>query len=84
MLAADRPLCANGAGQEEPLGGRDGRDGSGGERSATCSPTCSHARGQSLVEYTLLFALIFLVVIGTVIVFGPAIGSEFSNIKSQL
>lgn len=42
------------------------------------------ARGQSLVEYTLLFALIFLVVIGTVIIFGPALGSEFSNIKSQL
>ena len=42
------------------------------------------AHGQSLVEYTLIFTLIVLVVIGILILFGPAIGGEFSYIKSQL
>lgn len=60
-----------------------GEEGGRGER-RMFTQLFPRARGQSLVEYTLLFALIFLVVIGTVIIFGPALGSEFSNIKSQL
>jgi pilus assembly protein Flp/PilA len=41
-------------------------------------------RGQGLVEYALIVALVALVVIGILILLGPAIGSAFSNIKSNL
>jgi pilus assembly protein Flp/PilA len=41
-------------------------------------------RGQGLVEYALIIALIAVVVIGILILLGPAIGSIFSNIKSNL
>ena len=42
------------------------------------------AKGQGLVEYALMFALITLVVIGVLVLFGPALGSEFSNIKNAI
>ncbi len=41
-------------------------------------------RGQGLVEYALIIALVAVVVIGILILLGPAIGSIFSNIKNQL
>ncbi len=42
------------------------------------------AEGQGLVEYALILALVTLVVIGALVLFGPAIGSEFSNIKNAI
>ncbi len=41
-------------------------------------------RGQGLVEYALIIALVAVVVIGILILLGPAIGSIFSNIKNAL
>jgi pilus assembly protein Flp/PilA len=41
-------------------------------------------QGQGLVEYALILALIALVVIGVLILLGPAIGSIFSNIKNSM
>jgi pilus assembly protein Flp/PilA len=41
-------------------------------------------RGQGLVEYALIIALIAVVVIGILILLGPAIGNIFSNIKNAL
>jgi pilus assembly protein Flp/PilA len=43
-----------------------------------------HDRGQGLVEYALIIALVAVVVIGILILLGPAIGSIFSNIKNSL
>jgi pilus assembly protein Flp/PilA len=42
------------------------------------------ARGQGLVEYALIIALVAVVVIGILILLGPAIGSIFSNIQQNL
>jgi pilus assembly protein Flp/PilA len=44
----------------------------------------SRARGQGLVEYALILALVAVVVIAILIVLGPAIGSIFSNIQQSL
>jgi pilus assembly protein Flp/PilA len=41
-------------------------------------------RGQGLVEYALIIALVAVVVIGILILLGPAIGSIFSNIANSL
>ncbi|HEX9413515.1 MAG TPA: Flp family type IVb pilin [Ktedonobacterales bacterium] len=41
-------------------------------------------RGQGLVEYALIIALVAVVVIGILILLGPAIGSIFSNIQNNL
>ena len=41
-------------------------------------------RGQGLVEYALIIALIAVVVIGILILLGPAIGSIFSQISQNL
>jgi pilus assembly protein Flp/PilA len=41
-------------------------------------------RGQGLVEYALIIALVAVVVIGILILLGPAIGSIFSNIQTNL
>lgn len=41
-------------------------------------------RGQGLVEYALIIALIAIVVIAILILLGPAIGSVFSQIKQSL
>ena len=41
-------------------------------------------RGQGLVEYALIIALVAVVVIGILILLGPAIGSIFSNIANAL
>ncbi len=40
--------------------------------------------GQGLVEYALIIALVAVVVIGILILLGPAIGSIFSNIQQSL
>jgi pilus assembly protein Flp/PilA len=42
------------------------------------------SRGQGLVEYALILALVAVVVIGILILLGPAIGSIFSNIQQSL
>jgi pilus assembly protein Flp/PilA len=44
----------------------------------------SRERGQGLVEYALIIALVAVVVIGILILLGPAIGSIFSNIQQSL
>jgi pilus assembly protein Flp/PilA len=41
-------------------------------------------RGQGLVEYALIIALVAVVVIGILILLGPAIGSIFSQISKNL
>ncbi len=41
-------------------------------------------RGQGLIEYALILALVAVVVVGILILLGPAIGSIFSNVKSNL
>jgi len=38
------------------------------------------SRGQSLVEYALIIALVTLVVVATLILLGPQLRSEFQNI----
>jgi pilus assembly protein Flp/PilA len=45
---------------------------------------CRRDRGQGLVEYALILALVAIVVIGILILLGPAIGSIFSNVSSAL
>ena len=46
---------------------------------------CSvHERGQGLVEYALLFAMIALVVILVLILLGPVIGNVFTKMNSNL
>jgi len=42
------------------------------------------ARGQGLVEYALIIALVAVVVIGTLILLGPQIQSIFQNISNNL
>jgi pilus assembly protein Flp/PilA len=44
----------------------------------------SRKRGQGLVEYALIIALVAVVVIGILILLGPAIGSIFSNIQQNM
>lgn len=41
-------------------------------------------RGQGLVEYALIIALVAVVVIATLILLGPQIGSIFQNISNNL
>jgi pilus assembly protein Flp/PilA len=41
-------------------------------------------RGQGLVEYALIIALVAVVVIGTLILLGPQINSIFGNIHNNL
>jgi pilus assembly protein Flp/PilA len=41
-------------------------------------------RGQGMVEYALIFALVALVVIVVLTLFGPAIGNVFSNLITLL
>ena len=41
-------------------------------------------RGQGLVEYALIIALVAVVVIATLILLGPQIGSIFKNISNNL
>lgn len=42
------------------------------------------ARGQGLVEYALIIALVAIVVIATLILLGPQISSIFKNISNNL
>jgi len=42
------------------------------------------ARGQGLVEYALIIALVAVVVIGTLILLGPQISSIFQNITNNI
>ncbi len=44
----------------------------------------SRSRGQGLVEYALIIALVAVVVIGTLILLGPQIASIFDNIHQNL
>jgi len=43
-----------------------------------------HTRGQGLVEYALIIALVAVVVIATLILLGPQISSIFQNISNNL
>lgn len=43
-----------------------------------------HNKGQGLVEYALIIALVAIVVIGTLILLGPQIASIFQNISNNL
>ena len=42
------------------------------------------SRGQSLIEYSLIFALVTVVVIATVIFLGPQLASEYKTISNAL
>lgn len=42
------------------------------------------ARGQGLIEYALIFAVLVLVVVGTLILFGPQIASIYKNIENAI
>ena len=42
------------------------------------------SRGQGMVEYALIIALVALVVIATLILLGPQLRSEFQNIANNL
>lgn len=42
------------------------------------------AKGQSLMEYALIFALVTVVVIATVIYLGPQLASEYKVISNAL
>ena len=44
----------------------------------------SRDRGQGLVEYALIIALVAIVVIGTLILLGPQIASIFKNVSNNL
>jgi pilus assembly protein Flp/PilA len=44
----------------------------------------NRSRGQGLVEYALIIALVAVVVIGTLILLGPQIASIFKNISNNL
>lgn len=44
----------------------------------------SRSRGQGLVEYALIIALVAIVVIGTLILLGPQIASIFKSISNNL
>lgn len=48
------------------------------------SSSLPYEKGQGLVEYALILALIALVVIVILMSMGPAIGNIFSNIVSAL
>jgi Flp pilus assembly pilin Flp len=42
------------------------------------------AYGQSMVEYALIFALIVIVVFGTLLLLGPQIASAYHNIENAI
>ena len=44
----------------------------------------SRGRGQSLVEYTLLFALITLVVVVALILLGPQLAGQYRSIEHSV
>jgi pilus assembly protein Flp/PilA len=44
----------------------------------------ARSRGQGLIEYALIIALVAIVVIGSLILLGPQIGSIFQNINNNL
>lgn len=44
----------------------------------------SRERGQGLVEYALILVLVAIVVIGVLLILGPAIGNVFREIKDSL
>jgi len=48
------------------------------------SRTHARTRGQGLVEYALILALVTLIIIGTLVIFGKQIVSEFQNIENNL
>lgn len=41
-------------------------------------------RGQGLVEYAIILALVFLVVVAILRMLGPQVGNTFSSISSSL
>ena len=44
----------------------------------------SKERGQSLLEYALIFILVIIIVIIVIYVFGPYLGSVYSNIVQSI
>lgn len=47
-------------------------------------PEHRYDRGQGLVEYALIIALVAVVVIGTLVLLGPQIASVFHNLNAGL
>jgi Flp pilus assembly pilin Flp len=41
-------------------------------------------RGQGLVEYALIFALVVLVILVVFMIFGPSVGHMYSNVVSTI
>jgi pilus assembly protein Flp/PilA len=46
--------------------------------------SCARDRGQGLVEYALIIAFVVIVVVGGLVLLGPAITSMFSQIQTAL
>ena len=46
--------------------------------------SAAQEQGQGLVEYAIILAFVFLVVIAIVRVLGPRVGNTFSSINSSL
>lgn len=44
----------------------------------------SRARGQSLLEYTILFLLMVLAIVGSLIIFGPQLASIYKDIENNI
>jgi pilus assembly protein Flp/PilA len=42
------------------------------------------SRGQGMIEYSLIIALVLVVVLGTLILFGPQISSAFRTIANNI
>ena len=47
-------------------------------------PILKNKKGQGLVEYALIIALVAIVVIATLVLLGPAINTVFTNIMASL
>lgn len=47
-------------------------------------PALRRARGQGLVEYALIIALVAIVVVAALLILGPKIASTFTSISSNL
>ena len=43
-----------------------------------------HSRGQGMIEYSLIIALVLVVVLATLILFGPQISSAFRTIANNI
>ncbi len=43
-----------------------------------------HVKGQGLVEYALILALVVIIVLVVLVIMGPAIGNMYSNVTANI